>query len=373
MPPDVKQPLRIRFVHTRYPHWGGHSGYIQFVRHLDCERYRTVLHSTPDSDEGLPVWMKLVRPWLKRFIQRGRMPWYKLSDLNAELMAFAHCLSGRHDIVHFLDGEHSGQFLPFLLRLAGLSNVRTVATFHQPPGVANELLNSKLLHRFDQVVLVSPSQLSYFRQHVAEDRLHIILHGVDTEFFHPAPIPNRTSAIRCITVGHWLRDWDVFRAVAGAMSATKFDVVSGGNMVFDGLPNVRTHNAVEDAALAWLYRAADVLFLPLIDSTANNGLLEGIASGLPVVASNLDAVRAYLPGGEGVLVSGNRPQGFIDALTWLAGDADARVKMGQRARARAESLAWPHQIRQYDILYQEVFARPPNCWRVAQSYTPFTS
>jgi glycosyltransferase involved in cell wall biosynthesis len=367
VPPDVKQPLRIRFEHTRYPHLGGRSGYIQFVRHLDCERYRTVLHGTPDTEDGLPVWMKPVRPWLKRFIQRGQMPWYKLSDLNAELVAFADCLSGRHDIVHFLDGEHSGQFLPLLLGLAGRSKVRTVATFHQPPDVANDLLNPKLLCRFDQVVLVSPSQLSYFRQHVAEDRLHVILHGVDTEFFRPALIPNRTSAIRCITAGHWLRDWEVFRAVAGAMNAITFDVVSGRPMVFDGLPNVRTHSAIEDAALAGLYRAADVLFLPLIESTANNALLEGIASGLPVVVTNLDAVRAYLPGREGVLVSGNRPEGFIDALTWLAGDADARVKMGQRARARAEALAWPHQVRQYDTLYQEAFARPPNCWRVAQT------
>jgi glycosyltransferase involved in cell wall biosynthesis len=124
---------------------------------------------------------------------------------------------------------------------------------------------------------------------------------------------------------------------------------------------------IEDAALAGLYRAADVLFLPLIESTANNALLEGIASGLPAVVTDLAAVRAYLPGHEGVLVSGNRPEGFIDALTWLAGDADARVKMGQRARARAQALAWPHQVRQYETLYQEAFARPPNCWRVGQT------
>jgi glycosyltransferase involved in cell wall biosynthesis len=365
VPPDVKQPLRIRFEHTRYPHLGGRSGYIQFVRHLDCKRYRTVLHGTPDTDDVLPVWMKPVRPLLKRFIQGGQMPWYKLSDLNAELVAFVQCLFGRYDIVHFLDGEHSGQFLPLLLGLTGLSNVRTMATFHQPPDVANALLNPKLLRRFDQVVLVSPSQLSYFRQHVAEDRLHVILHGVDTEFFHPAPIPNRTSAIRCITAGHWLRDWEVFRAVAGAMNAITFDVVSGRPMVFDGLPNVRTHIAIEDAALAGLYRAADVLFLPLIESTANNALLEGIASGLPVVVTDLDAVRAYLPGREGVLVAGNRPEGFIDALTRLAGDADVRVETGQRARARAEALAWPHQVRKYETLYQEALARSPICWRLA--------
>jgi glycosyltransferase involved in cell wall biosynthesis len=237
-----------------------------------------------------------------------------------------------------------------------------VATFHQPPDIATELLNSKLLCRFDQVVLVSPSQVPYFRQHVAEDRLHIILHGVDTEFFHPKSTLNRTNTIRCVTVGHWLRDWEVFRAVASAMKTVTFDVVTSRPMVFDGLPNVRTHSAIDDATLASLYRKADVIFLPLVQSTANNALLEGIASGLPVVATDLEAVRAYLPGGEGILVDGNRLRGFIEALTRLAGDVDARLKMGHCARTRAEALAWPHQVRQYETLYRETLARPPNCW-----------
>ncbi|MGQ0445816.1 MAG: glycosyltransferase family 4 protein [Beijerinckiaceae bacterium] len=362
MPPIAEQPIRIRFEHTLYPHWGGHSGYAQFVRHLDRERYRTVLHGAPDSNDGLPLWLKPLRPGIKYFIRRGQMPWYKMSDLHAELIAFAHCLAGQVDIVHFLDGEHSGQFLPRLLRLARLKHVRTVATFHQPPDVATKLLNPKFLRRFDQVVLMSPSQLPYFKQHVAEDRLHIILHGIDTEFFHSAPTRNRSNTIRCITVGHWLRDWEVFRAVASAMRTVAFDVVTNRPIAIDGLPNVRTHSAIDDAALASLYRAVDVLFLPLVQSTANNALLEGIASGLPVVATDLEAVRAYLPGGEGILVDGNRLPGFVEALTRLAGDVDARLKMGRCARSRAEALAWPHQVREYETLYREALARPPNCW-----------
>ena len=48
------------------------------------------------------------RPLLRRLIARGGMRWYKLSDFNAELEAFLACLARRVDIVHFLDGEHSG-------------------------------------------------------------------------------------------------------------------------------------------------------------------------------------------------------------------------------------------------------------------------
>ena len=44
-----------------------------------------------------------------------------------------------------------------------------------------------------------------------------------------------------------------------------------------------------------LYQGADLLLLPLIDATANNTLLEGLACGLPVLASDLTGVRDYAP------------------------------------------------------------------------------
>jgi glycosyltransferase involved in cell wall biosynthesis len=240
-----------------------------------------------------------------------------------------------------------------------LSSVRTIATFHQPPNIAKDLLNHVLLRQLDQIVLVSPSQLAYFKQHVDEDRLHVILHGVDTDFFHPSSRPNATQRIRCITAGHWLRDWDTFRAVASAMPQIGFDVVSDRIPILGDLSNVRVHSGIDDGALAELYRRADVLFLPLRQSTANNCLLEGIASGLPVVATDLEAVRAYLPDGEGILVASNRPQDFADALRRLQNDPGLRAAMGRRARVQAEALAWPRLVGKYERLYKAALDHPP--------------
>jgi glycosyltransferase involved in cell wall biosynthesis len=346
---------RIRFECTRYDHWGARSGYAQFVRWLDPRDFQIVLHASSDSDADLVRWLTPLRPLLRRLVRRGRMPWYKLSDFNAEMNALRSCLARRLDIVHFLDGEHSGQFLPRLVRMARLSTIRTVATFHQPPEIAREVVNGELLRWFDQIVLVSPSQLPFFKQHVPEGRLNVILHGVDTEFFHPAEKSNSTKRIRCITAGHWLRDWDVFNGVARAMGQVMFDVVTNRPIVFDGLPNVTIHSGVADDVLADLYRSADVLFLPLLQSTANNALLEGIASGLPVVATDLAGVRTYLPGSEAILVFGNGTEGFVDALRRLQQDVDLRHYMGRRARARAEELAWSHLVRRYSLLYSSLY------------------
>src|SRR6266404_5906961 len=121
---DANSIIRIRFEHSRWLHWGAHSGYLQFVSYLDPQHFRTVLH-------GAAVWDRPRRPLLKALIHRLR---YR-GRFTAELLASASCLAGRTDIVHFLDGEDSPQFLPRFVRLSHLSRIKTVVTFHQPPQI----------------------------------------------------------------------------------------------------------------------------------------------------------------------------------------------------------------------------------------------
>jgi glycosyltransferase involved in cell wall biosynthesis len=348
--------VRIRFEYTRYPHWGGRSGYLRMATALDPERHDVILHGASDSDADLPRWLNPLRPGLRRLVRRGGMPWYKLSDLNAEMTSLASGLARRFDIVHFLDGEHSAQFLPRLVRGLRLSRPRTVASYHQPPAIARQVVNPALLRWIDHVLLVSPSQIPFFRRHVAEDRLHVLLHGVDADFFHPRAEPNDGDRIRCVTAGHWLRDWTVFEAVARALAEDRgitFEVVTGRALPFD-LPNVHRQAGIDDDALAALYRSCDVLFLPLVDGTANNALLEGIASGLAPVVSDLEAVRAYLPPDAGFLIGADPVDGFVAALRQLQRDPGLRHELGRRARARAEELAWPRLVRQYERLYRSI-------------------
>jgi glycosyltransferase involved in cell wall biosynthesis len=298
-------------------------------------------------------------PLLKALIRRGGLPWYNLSNLNAELLALMSCLAGRTDVVHFLDGERSALFLPKFVRLAHLSKIRTVVTFHQTPQVLREIVTGDLLRWVDQVVLVSPSQLPFFLEYVPDDRLDVILHGIDIEFFYPPASRRDIGSFRCITVGHWLREWNVLRQIASALPEIRFDIVTGFETGLNGLANVRIHRNIDDGTLAELYRTVDILLLPLSDSTANNALLEGMASGLPVVATDLPAVRSYLLESGGMLVPNNSLEGFVAALQSLRQNIQLRHAMGLSARARAEELAWPRLAPDYEALYTRVLARAP--------------
>jgi glycosyltransferase involved in cell wall biosynthesis len=358
VPPAADRPLRIRFVHTRFPHWGGRSGYVHLVDYLDRQRFRVALHGASDSHADLPLWLNPFRAALRRRI-RGRMPWYKLSDLNAEIEGFAACLGGRHDIVHFLDGEHAPQFLPaWLGRARRRRAVRLVATYHQPPGLLGDMVNPDVVRSLDRVLLVSPSQRGFFERHLPPERVHVLLHGVDADFFRPAAPPDGTGSLRCITVGNWLRDWQIVGEVASRMPEMGFDLVTGRTTGLEVLANVRIHKGLDDDALAALYRRADILFLPLLEATANNALIEGMASGLPVLATDLSSVRAYLPDGGAILVPPGSADGFVAALERLRDAKKERARLGAAARARAEALAWPSHIAAYEAFYREIAGRP---------------
>lgn len=352
----MMRPYRLRVECTRYPHWGQHSGIAQFTRHLDERRFAVDLHAASDSDAEMPLPHDGMRRWLRGRVQRRGMPWYKLSDLSAELKALAVCAAGRADIVHFLDGEHSGQYLPEWLDRVPRRRAKLVASYHQPAELLPELVNRAIVARFDRVVLVSPAQRSYFERFMPVERIVTILHGIDVDFFRPVAT-QADGVFRCVTAGHWLRDWPTIRSVAQRLQSRtdiEFHIVTNRETGLEALSNVRFHREIGDEALRTLYQSASALFLPLDDSTANNTLLEAIACGLPVLSTDLPSVRAYVGDDAAILLQPGDVEGFLGAIDRLRRDPTLRARLGSGARARAEALSWQRIARDYEALYEEL-------------------
>jgi glycosyltransferase involved in cell wall biosynthesis len=349
--------IAVQFVHTRYPHWGAHSGFHRLADHLDPAVCAVRVRAVPDSDDDFPARPAGIRRWLAERVRRRGMEWYKLSDLVAEAALAPRALARAVDVVHFLDGEHGAQYLPLMLGRWPFGRARVVATYHQPPEILPSVVRRDVVRRLDLVTVVSPSQAAFFAELLPPDRVQVVLHGIDTAFFRPAALPPADNRFRCITVGHWRRDWLAVRAVAlelAGCSDVEFHVVTGQPTGLEAFSNVKVHRAVDDATLRALYQSAHVLFLPLLAATANNALLEGIACGLPVVSTSLEAVHAYLPGGEGILVKDNAPGDLAGAILQLRHDPALRARMARCARARATALAWPAVARRYHEVYERV-------------------
>jgi glycosyltransferase involved in cell wall biosynthesis len=87
-------------------------------------------------------------------------------------------------------------------------------------------------------------------------------------------------------------------------------------------------------------------------------LMEALALGLPVVATDVGGVREVVTDGkDAVLVPASRPRLLADALVALATDPDRRAEMRTAARARSEMFDAPRAVREIEAVYAEVAAR----------------
>ena len=348
--------MHIHLIRTRYPHWCQYSGIYQFVKYVDPQQYMINVRVASDSDEDFPIKDKFLQKWLRHQVQAKGMEWYKLSDLTAEAIALKECWRRKIDVIHYLDGEHSAQFLPKLLKRFNRIRPKIVATYHQPPELLDTLIDKQVISQLDSITVVCPEQAAYFEKFVDPSKIHSILHGIDTHYFKPSNLPKKQENFKCLTVGRWLRDYEALRRVAKALISYKnieFHIVTGNAQELQDLENVTVHRGISDLELLKLYQQSHVLLLPLQQSTANNALLEGIACGLPVISTDLASVRAYLPGEEAILIQNNDAEQFIEALINLMNNPTQVEAMSLAARSRAEKLSWENIAPYYENIYSK--------------------
>ncbi len=352
-------PLNVRAVRIHYRHWGRYSGFNQLLRHLDPSRIAVDTQTVPLQPEK-PRKLDRFSKDLAESLSGGRcVNWYTSIDLGADLLTSFKAMLKRIDVVHYLDGEHSLGPLPDFLRENRLlrHRPRVVATFHQPPAWLEEIVTGENLRSVDRITVVSREQEDFFRRLAPGCPVSFIPHGVDIDFFRPGPRRDGDGAFRCLTVGSWMRNMDIVLAIAKRMSGRaglEFHLVSPDG-AGAGPSNVSFHRNVSDEALRDLYRSADLLLMPLHDCTANNALLEGIACGVPVAATDLPGVRDYLPGDEAVRIDAQAcPAVWEETILRLRDNPDSLDAMSKSARARAERYDWRRIASSFEALYAEV-------------------
>lgn len=87
-------------------------------------------------------------------------------------------------------------------------------------------------------------------------------------------------------------------------------------------------------------------------------LLEGMASGRPVLAHDIDGVRQLVSDGvEGFVLPLREPGAYAAALSRLLHSPELRLKMGQAARRRAAEFGWERVAARVEDFYRSVLTR----------------
>jgi glycosyltransferase involved in cell wall biosynthesis len=105
-----------------------------------------------------------------------------------------------------------------------------------------------------------------------------------------------------------------------------------------------------------LLAAADLCLLTSVSEGIPLTLIEAMAAGLPVVASDVGGVGEVVADGDtGILAPSGSELYLCDAVLRLAGDADLRRQMSRSGCARAAALFSEEQmLGSYRRLYQEM-------------------
>jgi glycosyltransferase involved in cell wall biosynthesis len=121
----------------------------------------------------------------------------------------------------------------------------------------------------------------------------------------------------------------------------ELDIVTREKVATDGLANVRVHHGLGPNApgLLELYARADVFVFPTFADTLPLVNMEAMASGLPIVTTNVGALTEEIEDGvTGFLVPPRDASALAAATRRLVDSPALRRQMGAAGRARAVRL-----------------------------------
>ena len=214
---------------------------------------------------------------------------------------------------------------------------------------------------------------------IAPGRVERICNGVDTLRFSPASarqpiagIPFNDPAVVIVgTVGRLQTVKDQLNLVrAVALARGQGEAGARLRLVIAGEGPQRTEVEAEIRAtgigdITWLagersdvpdvMRAFDVFALPSQAEGISNTILEAMASGLPVVATDVGGNAELVADGEtGLLVPAQSPQHMADALLRYTSDVALRQNHGAAGRQRVESnFSIDNMVARYTRLYEQ--------------------
>ena len=103
--------------------------------------------------------------------------------------------------------------------------------------------------------------------------------------------------------------------------------------------------------------AADILVLPSLSEGFPVVIVEAMASGLPIITTNVTRLPEIVHNGEnGFLVEPKNPAELAEKILLLLQDDGLRGRIAQNNRRRAKDYTWEKVIDKLEEVYQKVVA-----------------
>ena len=293
----------------------------------------------------------------------------------------------RFDVLHF----HEPLMPALPMTMLKMSKTTNVGTFHAFARsnigyyYGRRWLGPYLAYLHSGIAVSEPAR-DFLHQYFPDFSVRVIPNGIDVNAFKPGLTPIRhlrDDHVNILFVGRLEKRkglGDLLRAyefMQARVPKSRLIVVGDGPLRSQvesyisrhRLPNVVMAGYVPDTVLPRYYCSADIFCAPATGAESFGiVLLEALASGLPVVATEVEGYMSVLEAGRDSLTV--QPKGWAElgsALIILARDAELRRRMGAYGREKAGRFGWDVVAAQILEVYEEAReARAASAIREAQ-------
>ncbi len=313
---------------------------------------------------GIPANLKR-RPWLV-FLVPFFMGMFALKSLHVSKGA---------DVIH-AQWLYSGIIALFLKKMRGIPFVVTLRgsdVLKAQNGRLICLISLWVMKRASLITTVNQAMKDWVvQQGISSDTVFAIRNGVDLCGIHkkdPKDPICRYIFVGSLVPGKGLRYLiQAFFSLNALEKNTRLFIVGDGEEMNDlkadvhekGLSDVVTFSGTKASdQISKLMQHSDCLVLPSLSEGIPNVVLEAMACGLPVVASNLPGIREVLKDEEtGFLVAPKDVEGLVQKLLILVRNPERRQKMGACAYQHLSemNLSWEKSAKQYLEVYEKICA-----------------
>lgn len=226
----------------------------------------------------------------------------------------------------------------------------------------------RTLQRASKIIAVHEEAKQLYAQFVDESKLTVIPLGVDPDTF---TYTERSETMDIVAIGS-LRErkayddlLDAMNQVVGKFPDVQLHVFGEGPLEANlkaqsrrlGIADsVTFHGYVDQAVVRDHLQSARAFVHPSISESFSLVRLEAMATGCPVIVSDISGAREMVRDGrDGFVVPTRSPDELADAMTALLADLPLARRMGASARQRVEErYDWAEIGRQYLDVYQSL-------------------
>jgi len=269
-------------------------------------------------------------------------------------------------------------FSPEIVYLASkIKKIPYVAQVHTDIGHSSKLgfllpLYKKLflkrdLKNADKVICLSESykKLLIKKYALEKNKLTVIPNGVKEEFFIKAK--KKSNKINLLYVGRLSSEKNISKlleAVFLLKNTVTLDIVGDGTLRNElkektkklKLKNVIFHGRKSGKDLLELYKKANIFLLASDFEGQPLVLLEAMATGTPIIASDVKGIRELVKG-IGILVNPPTPKNFAKKIGDLISDQNKIKELSKKGREKSKKYSWDKIIKQTENIYKEVLEK----------------